>query len=168
MNYGNTLDYELVNEDDYHHIYKFDTENNTYTLTLDEFPVDDESHNPWDDFPTVLQIEFITQNLHTGVRGSQSSTDNTNIGEPQLIQVYSTIASLVVDYVTERSRITEVICSGDAKKSPIYARLMKSNIARMLPEFKLAGPTHLMRIEDEDEFNSIQAQRQANTKRPNM
>lgn len=161
---SNTLPYELTDEDDEYAIFQFDTDNNRYILTLDQFPNEEYDRSG----TSYLEIEFVTHNLKTGVRGSQLSKENTNIGEPQLIQVYATIANIVVDYVYENPQISEITCAADTKKLPIYTRLFRSNIAHMLPEFKIAGSTTLVRIEDEDEFNNLQLQRQANIKRPNM
>ena len=167
----NSLDYHVIEDDDYMRTYQFDTENNRYTLSLTQFPLDDDFESmsgPFGNSSDIrLDIEFTTINLKTNIRGSALTKDNTNKGEPQLIKVYSTIADIVVDYVHEYPEIMEVGCSGDAKKQPIYSRLMKSNIARMLPEFKMDGPTSMVRIEDEDEFDSIQAQRQADAEKLN-
>lgn len=164
----NSSDYHVIEDDDYMRTYQFDTENNRYTLYLTQLQLDDEiEYTPWDTYPSRLEVEFTTVNLKTNVRGSAITKDNTNKGEPQLIKVYSTVADIVVDYVQEYPNIMEVGCSGDVKKQPIYARLMKSNIARMLPEFKMDGPTSMVRIEDEDEFDNIQAQRQADAEKLN-
>lgn len=142
----NILSYKEIKDDDYRREYEFNTSTNRYTLILTQYPYDESSvdNNPWG-YPekTVLEIEFVTTNIKTGVQGDPITRTNVNKGEPELLSVYSTIADIVTDYVYEHNDIHQIRCYADPTKTRIYSNLIKSNLAKMLPEFKLISPLTL-------------------------
>jgi len=150
---NNILNSKIIDDDEYHTVYEFDTTTNHYTVILKQCPYDEDAviDNPWDTpDETILEIEFTTRNLKTGVHGDPVTAQNTNKGDPELIRVYSTIADLVMDFVYENyDHIKQIQCHADPKKARIYSNLIKSNLASMLPDFKMVGPLTLEKIDDE-------------------
>jgi hypothetical protein len=117
-----------------HGIYAYDmkTEIGEYRIV---FYIEDRDEN-WDneedyDGPTgyALRVYFLGRDKN----GRQTQYD-TNIGERDVLKIYSTIANLAVDIIRAHPEVIEIIAQGaNDQRQRIYTRLIQQNIGRLLP-----------------------------------